>query len=68
MVQNGIKIINFLPAMVSNEFYGSKFVKSIEKSAKSGPKKDLFNFESVSTLMGHTVCHDTNHVGRRCLL
>merc|ERR1712029_8174 len=27
----------------------------IEKSAKSGPKKDLFKFESVNTLMGHTV-------------
>ena len=30
-------------------------MKSIEKSAKSGPKKDLFKFESVNILMGHTV-------------
>ena len=30
-------------------------MKSIEKSAKSGPKKDLFKFESVNTSMGHTV-------------
>ena len=28
---------------------------SLKKSAKSGSKKDLFNFKSVSTLMGHTV-------------
>ena len=55
MVKNGIKIINFAPAMVLNEFYGFKFVKFIEKSAKSGPIKDLSNFESVFTLMGHTV-------------
>ena len=26
----------------------------LKKSAKTGPKKDLFNFESISTLMGHT--------------
>ena len=33
-------------------------MKSIEISAKSGPKKDLFKFESVNTLMGHTVHMD----------
>ena len=30
-------------------------MKSIEKSAKNGPKKDLFKFESVNTSMGHMV-------------
>ena len=30
-------------------------MKSIEKSAKSGTKKDLFKFESVNTSMGHMV-------------
>ena len=30
-------------------------MKSIEKPAKKGPKKDLFKFESVNTSMGHTV-------------
>ena len=41
-------------------------MKSIEKSAKSGPKKDLFKFESVNTLMGHTVLVSIQFIDLEC--